>query len=157
MTRILAEHHESVLIAMASLLQDAAKVPLVNFEIQRRMTDVPGNLLDLFFMERDAVKIQNWHTMNPMERFSFVGTLLRYRVARVSMQVDKWGRLEIDHPYVNILVKNPMPNGYANLNNYWKSMDDFCLLIGVCFYIAVLQNGGKELFEEPEEIHEFMP
>ena len=70
MTRILAEHHESVLIAMASLLQDAAKMPLVNFEIQRRMTDVPGNLLDLFFMERDAVKIQNWHTMNPMERIA---------------------------------------------------------------------------------------
>jgi hypothetical protein len=154
MTRILLRSREKVLTDMAHNIYGAATNPLVNMEIQRRLDNVPASLMELFFMQPDAVQILDWHVRNPYERFSWVGTMLRYRVPGTTITVGTNLELIINYAgRVTITVEHPFPNTGTAQKNWWSSMDDFCLLIGVCFYIAVLQNGGADLFEDPEELH----
>jgi len=146
---------EAVLTDTATLISHAHDNPLVNFEIQRRLADVPGNLMDLFYMRRNDMQIRNWHTLSPWERFGWVGTLMRRRVPGVSLSVDRKNRLVIHLPEkITLTIDKCMPVNFKNSKNFWKGMDDFCLLIGVCFYIAVMNQGGTAIIHDSEFIND---
>lgn len=154
MTTIRQELREGFLLEMAGIILSGAKNPLVNFEIQRRMNDVPGNLMELFYFPKDAIQIKDWHIRNPAERLSWVGTMLRYRVPHTALHFDEWGRLVIYAEGTTLAIDNPTPKTFKNNRNFWKGMDDLCLLIGVAFYLTVMQQGGETAFENPEDLYE---
>lgn len=147
---------EPVLLKMAGYLRDAAEHPLVNFEIQRRMENVPASLLELFFRDPDEISIKRWHLMGPYERFSWVGTLLRLRVYGTAIHVESPREIAITRTHyptnevTRITVELKLPTRFKNAGNFWKGMDDYCLLVGVCFYMAVMDISGGD----PEAVWE---
>lgn len=141
---------EPVLISMATFLRAAASNSLVNFEIQRRMSNVPASLLELFFLEPNELSMQKWHLMGPYDRFGWVGTLLRLRVPGSAIHVESSREIRITrtNPHtqetISIVVELTLPARFKNAGNFWKGMDDYCLLVGVCFYMAVMEAGAGD-------------
>ena len=155
MAKILEQFTEAVMEELASLLKCAGDNTLVNFEIQRRLENVPGNLMDLFFMTRDMNEINNWHILKPYDRLGWVKTMLRYRIPGAVIDYSGDGRMVLRHNRVNYFLDVVVPKPTKRVRSYWKGMDDLCLLIGVCFYIAVITVSGgepRDLFTEPEAI-----
>lgn len=156
MAKILPEHREKVLVEIANVLYQGRTNSLVSFEIKRRKDDVPGNLMELFLLPKDSAHIENWHKLNPSERFGWVGTLLRYRIPGTLIQQDvEQGKITLHYLTTKIFVDFPLPHQLI-YQNYWKRMDEQCLLFGVAFSVAVTSLGGAALFDDKETIREFL-
>lgn len=164
MTAIKPEHRRPVIEGMAHFIEEGSQNPLVNFEIQRRASNVPAGLLELFYLEPDAIKIRDWHIRSPHERLGWVSSLLRYRIPRAYVGLCRGNPLteigpgagwaiELGTPEVILVIDNPLPRPSKKSTNHWMYMDDLCLLIGVAFYASVIQHGAEAIFEDPGALY----
>ena len=157
MARLLEDQRIPVLKTMMEILNRSAGNPLVTFELHRRLDNVPKNLLELFFLAEDSTQIENWHRLQPDARLGWVNTLLRYRCPGANITFTMPRNTTI-LTYMGgwFWAADTLPRNTRRVKNYWKGMDDYCLLLGVCFNLAVQQLSDFEprtLFDDPEAIN----